>query len=180
MSGKDLEIRTTIEHILENNSHGRRLKEYFGGLPDARIRRAIGILSGIYPDRTTISDDDFSFVVYLFSNVKFIGQLSFWNFVSAVNILNFTEPQKKRLIDAIQNNIELLCATCTCELDTLLANLFEPDELVRYLEVLAETGSRPVLEHVADILRHEDFSNSSVPDERIEALKRKISKAIHR
>ena len=112
--------------------------------------------------------------------MKFIEQLSFWNFVSAINILDFTEYQKKRLIDAIKNNIERLCNTCTFELGSLLVKLFEPDALVQYLEVLAEEGSRPVLEHVSDILRFEDFSNSSVSDERMEILKQKISNSINR
>jgi hypothetical protein len=115
----------------------------------------------------------------MFSDIKFMGQESFFEFVEAVNILHFTEPQKKLLIDAIKNNIEILCNKCTFELNTLLVSLLEPDELFQYLESLIEKESRPVLHTVFDILLYEDFSNSNVSDERIETLKQKISKSIN-
>lgn len=178
MSKKDIEMRATIKNILENNFSGQGLKNYFDNLPEKSIRRAISILSCIYPDKTTISDDDFLFIIYMFSDIKFLRQVSFCYFVGAVNILDFTECQKKLLIDAIKNNIEILCDKCTYELDTLLMNLFEPNELIRYFEVLTGQGKRPVLQQIFSILRHEDFSNSSVPDEAIENLKQKISKYI--
>ena len=177
MSKKDLEIRGAIEGILENDAPGRHLQRYFDALPDARVRRAVGILSGIYPDKTAISDDDFQFVVHLFSERRFLAQASFCDFVRAVGILDFTGPQRKRLIAAIQDNIELLCDRCTYELDALLAKLLEPDELIRYLQALAETASLSVLQRASDILRHEDFS-SDVREETIEALKGKISQSI--
>lgn len=179
MSKKDSDIRITIKNILENNFSGQRLKNYFDNLPDKSIRRALGILSGIYPDKTTISDDEFSFILYMFSDIKFIGQVNFCDFVRAVNILNFTKFQKKLLIELIKDNMEILCDKCTYELDALLMNLFEPNELIQYLEVLAEQGNRPVLQRIFDILLYEDFSNSSVLDERIEILKQKISKVIN-
>ena len=177
MSRKDSEMRAAIENILESDSPGQGLKKYFGGLPDKSLRRAISVLSGIYPDKTAISDDEFSFVLSMFSDRKFMGQESFFAFVSAVNIVNFTEHQKKLLLDTIKNNIELLCGVCTFELDTLLGRLLEPNALLQYLEVLIETGSRPALHHAFDILLYEDFSNSSGTDEKIETLKLKISRS---
>ena len=179
MSGKDYEIRTTIENILENNSSGQCLRKYFDELPDKNIRRAISILSSIYPDETTISNDDFSFIIHMFSDIKFIKQKSFFQFVCSINILKFTDHQKKLLIDTIKNNIEILCDQDTYDLGYLLVNLFEPNELFQYLEVITEKGSRPVLQQIYDILWYEDFSNSYGLDEKIEALKQKVSKLIN-
>lgn len=155
MSKYDLETRTTIENILENNFSGQCLKNYFESLPERRLRRAISILSGIYPDRTTISDDDFIFIIDMFSNLKFMGQNSFPDFVRAVNILDFTGPQKRRLIDAIKERIEILCGQCTHELDALLVSLFEPDELLRYLALLAEHENEAVRQLVPRMFRYE-------------------------
>ena len=180
MSKKDIEIKATIESILENSYSGQHLKNYFDGLPDKNIRRAISILSSIYPGKTTSSDDDFSFILYMFSGIKFLKQESFFAFVSAINILEFTEHQKKLLIDVVKHNIEILYEICTFELDTLLVHLFEPKELFQYLEVLAEQGSRPVLRRVSAILRRKDFSTSCISDEKIESLKQKISESINR
>ena len=179
MRKKDHETKTAIKNILENGSSGQALKDYFDGLPDKRIRRAIGILSGVYPDSTTISDDDFPFIMYMFSDIKFTGQGSFSDFVRAVNILDFTERQKKLVIEAIKNNIEILCDICTFELGALLVSLFEPDELFRYLEALVEKGSRPVLQQVFGILLYEDFSKDYRLEEKIETLKQKVSKLIN-
>jgi hypothetical protein len=176
MRKKDFEIRTTVENILENISSGQHLKNYFDGLSEKRIRRAISILSSIYPDKTTISDDEFSFIMYMFSDIKFMGQESFSEFVRAINILHFTEHQKKLLIDAIKNNIEILCNKCTFELDSLIVSLLEPDELLQYLESLIEEGSRPVLHLVFNILLYGNFSNRNVLDKKIEIIKQKISK----
>lgn len=178
MSKKDFEIKKTIKNILKNNSSGQRLKSYFDVLPDKSLRRAISILSGLYPEKTTISDDDFSFIIYMFSEIKFIEQESFFEFVRAINILDFTEQQKKLLIGVIKNNIILLCDKCSFELGALLASLFEPSELLQYLEVLTEEGSRSVLQQVFNILLYENLSSSYSLDEKIETLKEKISKLI--
>jgi hypothetical protein len=175
MRKKDLEIRMTIEDILKSSSSGQHLKNYFATLPDKRIRRAISVLSNIYHDKTTILDEDLSFILYMFSDIKFIWQESFFAFVQAVNILSFTEHQKMLLIYEIKNNIEILCDKCTFELDTLLERLFEQNELFQYLEFLAEKRIKSVLEHVAYILRYKDFTNSCVSDGKIESLKQKIS-----
>jgi hypothetical protein len=55
-------------------------------------------------------------------------------------------------------------------------SLFEQDELLQYLEYLIEKSSRPVLYLVLNILLYEDFSNSTVSDDKIDILKQKIYK----
>lgn len=178
MGKKDIEIKTTIENILEHDFSGQQLQNYFDALPAKSIRRAISILSRMYPGATTISDDDFPFILFMFSDIKFMRQDSFPSFVFAVNLIHFTDRQKKLLINTIKNNIEILCDTCMFELDALLVSVFEPDKLLQYLEVLVEKGSRPLLQRVSDILRYEDFSHSAGSDDKIEALQQKISQSI--
>lgn len=178
MGKKDYEIRIAIKTIIDNDYSGRHLKYYFSVMPDKSIRRAINILSKIYPDKTTISDDDFLFITYMFSNVKFMEQESFFQFVRAVNILNFTDHQKAMLINTIKNSIEILSDKCTFELDALLMNLFEPDKLIQYFEALIENKNRSVLQRIFYILLYEDFSQSYGLDKKIEALKLKVSTLI--
>lgn len=170
MREKDLEIRRTIESILENDFPGQGLKNYFAGLPDKKIRKAISILSGMYPDKTTVSDDEFSFILYMFSDMKFMKEESFSAFVFAINILNFTERQKGFLRNVVTNNIEILCDKGNFELNPLLVSLFEPNELLQYLDELTRKGTRAVLHHVYHLLLYENLGGS---DEKIEDLKHK-------
>jgi hypothetical protein len=114
----------------------------------------------------------------MFSSIKIMEQESFSDFVRAVTLFDFTETQNKLLIDVIKTNIEILCDKCTFELDALLVSLFEPNELIQYLEVLTEKRNLSVLQRVLDILLYEDFSNSDVSDDQIEILKQKIQKSI--
>jgi len=65
-------------------------------------------------------------------------------------------------------------------LDSLLVRVFELSELLQYLETLTDTGSRPVLQHVYDLLLHEDVASGDGADERIdiEALKQKCRRNV--
>ncbi len=174
MRTKDLEIKKTFEHMLEAPDAGQRLQAYFAELPEKNIRRAISILSGMYPVTRTCSDDDFSFILYMFTTVQCMKQKSFPFFVSAINIIDFTEPQKTLLRGALQNHMELLCSQCTFELGTLLGRLFAPNELFQYVEALAAHGNRSMLHQAHDILHYEDFSQSTVAQNTKERLKQKI------
>ncbi len=180
MRKKDIEIKTTIENMLEASSSGSLLKGYFAGLPDNQIRRAISILSGNYPVKATCSEDDFSFILYMFSTVKFMEQESFFLFVRSMNLIEFTEQQKEILRDAIKEYIEILCNVCTFELGTLLVRLFEPQGLFQYLESLAEHGNRSVFDHVYDVLKYEDFSDSNVSEQTIERFQQRLLSVIKR
>ncbi len=179
MSKRDLEIRATIESILAKSSSGQGLKNYFAGLPDTQIRRAISILSEIYPDKTEVSDEEFSFLLYMFSDVKFMEKESFSAFVFAINILNFTERQKKLLREAVTKTIEIVCDKGNYELNPLLVSLFEPNALIQYLEELSQKGSRAVLQHVYDLLLYEDLSKVDGSEATIARLQQKISESIN-
>ncbi len=174
MRQKDLEITKTYEQMLEASDAGQRLQAYFAGLPDPKIRRAIHILSGMYPVKMTCSDDSFSFILYMFSTVHCIKQDSFPFFVTAINIIDFTEPQKTLLRGALQDHIEVLCRHCTFELGTLLGRLFAPQALFQYVETLATHANRLVLHQAYDILCYEDFSQSTVSQSALESLKQRI------
>ena len=174
MRQKDTEIKEKFERILAASDSGKRLQAYFAELPEKNIRRGIHILSGMYPVKTTCSDDDFSFILYMFTTVQCMEQESFPFFVSAINIIDFTEPQKTLLRGALQHHMELLCTQCTFELGTLLGRLFTPNDLFQYVETLAAHGNRSMLHQAYDILHYEDFSQSTVAQNALERLKQKI------
>ena len=176
MSSKDLEIKMEIDEIFQNYSTGVKLKTYFENMPEKKVRRAIHVLAKIYSDQKVISDEDFVFIVYMLSNKKLLEQEFFSEFVRSLNLIYFAEGQKNILISLIKEHFEALCKICTFELDGLLIKIFDRSDLFKYLETLVEGGGAAVLQHVSDILRYEDFSNTNISDESLEKLKNDISK----
>lgn len=71
MKNKDLAIKAEIEALLESHTPGHNLKAYFENLPDDKLRRTIKIFSSIYPFQLVISDEEFSFITYIFSEKKY-------------------------------------------------------------------------------------------------------------
>ena len=178
MKSKDLVIKSEIENLLQSRSSGQNLKSYFENLPDHKVRRAIVILSRIYPDKSTVSDDDLEFIICMLSKERYLEQDSFFNFIHSLNLIKFTETQKDTLIPVIQKHFEALCENCTFELDNLLVNIFKLPDLFEYMKTLAEEGSTAVLQHIADILRYEHFSDDKVSAEALEILEQKISRKL--
>ena len=175
MRKKDLETRKAIENILESSSPGKDLKDYFAGFPDRSIRRTISILSGIYPDKIMIGDEEFSFILYMFSDIKFMEKESFPAFLFSLNIPTFTDYQKELLGATIKYNIEILAISSSYELYSLLVNLLDKNNLLQYLEELVDIGTRTVLQSVSDLLLDKNFINSHGTDEKFETLKQKIA-----
>ena len=175
MKDKDIKIKVEIENILQNESSGLALKSYFENIPENRIRRSLHILSSIYPGKTKVSDDDFSFISYMITNEKFLKQDNFFEFIFSLTIIDFTEIQKKILSCLIKEHFEKLCEACTFELDSLLVKIFDRSDLFRYVETLSDSSNISVLRRISDILRYEDFSDTNVSNEALEALKNKIS-----
>ena len=176
MSSKDLEIKMEIDEIFQNCSTGIRLKAYFVNMPEKKVRRAIHILAKIYSDQKVISDEDFVFIVYMLSNEKLLKQGFFSEFIRSLGLIYFTGDQKSILINLIKEHFEALCKICTFELDDLLVKIFDRSDLFKYLETLVGDGGTAVLQHVSDILRYEDFSNTNISDESLEKLKNEINK----
>ena len=179
MGGKDIEITTKLKELLQSGFAGLKLKAYFENMPEKKIRRAIALLATVYPERTVLSDDDFVFIPYMLSNEKFLEQKSFFGFIQSLNSVNFTESQKNILIGVIKDHFETLCEICTCELDILLVRIFSRSDLFAYMEMMARDKGGAVLQHLSDILRHEDFSDAGVPDEALEKLKQSITRKLH-
>ena len=72
MSGKDKHIKEVLETIIEKDNIGENLKGYFSSISERDMRRAVFILSNIYPDKINMSDSVFEFIIYMFSNIKII------------------------------------------------------------------------------------------------------------
>lgn len=174
MKNKDITIRLEIEKILQNNSSGDNLKCYFENLPDNKIRRTIAILSTIYPDKKIISDNDFDFIIYMFSKKIFLEQESFFEFIRSLNIIDFTENQKSQLIDVIKTHFLILCENCTFELDDLLIKIFNHSDLFEYLKILSKDNNTAVLQHILNILRYNDFSSINISDVDLQELKQEV------
>lgn len=175
MGSKDRQLQWDIKNILQGHSVGQNLIAYFDALPPSKIRRAITVLSSIYPEKTTLADDELMFITHMLENEKYLVQESFYSFIRSLGILSFTPSQKDVVAKALKERFELLCSTCTFELDSLITQLFKPHELIDYMKELTETHNTAVLIHLADILRYEDFSDSTIPDETLATLKHKIS-----
>ena|GEM_PF-1755369 len=163
MSKKDERLRIEINRILHEKPSGVKLKDYFESMPKENIRRAIFILAEIYPDGLFISNDDFLFVRYMMSNQEFIKQQTFPDLIRSLSVIKFTKTQKNMLISIIKENIGVLCASCTFELDGFLAEIFERADLLEYLKVLAKSSDVCILEHVSDIFRY-DFLDVDLAD----------------
>ncbi|ENT2948176.1 hypothetical protein ACFFOE_000141 [Klebsiella aerogenes] len=176
MSGKDFNIKSTLEAILQNDAIGKNLKIYFENTPEKDTRRVISILSMIYPDKINMSDNEFEFIVYMFSSEKNIRQENFFEFVRAVSLINFTDKQKNIFIDAIKKHMELLCEKCTFELDILLMKIFEPPELIKYIYTLIGNSAQPVMRHVEYILKDELFCHNANTTNILELLKQQSYK----
>jgi hypothetical protein len=172
MNVKDMQTKIEINTILQNQSPDLNLKLYFENIQENKIRRAIHILSSIYPGRKIISNDDLIFISYVISNKKFLKQQSFCDFIRALNVIDFTESQKNILIGLIKIHFVELCEICTFELDEFLIKIFKPYDLFKFIETF-ETNGMAVSQRISDILRYENFSNTNVSDQALETLKAK-------
>jgi hypothetical protein len=178
VKNKDLNKKFEIEGILQSSSAGQDLISYFELLPDNKIRRAMAILSAVYPNKINVSDDDFEFIVYIFSQEKFLMQESFFEFIRALNTIEFTASQRNKLVDMIKENFVTLCKACTFELDSLLIKVFNRFDLFVYLEFLSKNSNPAVLQHVLSILEYEDFSGESISNLALESLRKEVSQKI--
>jgi hypothetical protein len=178
LKNKDIIIRSEIEEILQGDLVGQHLKSYFGTLPAHQIRRAMTVLVAVYPDKTMMPDDEFDFILFMFSQQKFLQQENFFEFIRSLNIIDFTENQKSQLIKVIKADIVRLSEICTFELDELLMRLFNHYDLFEYFKVLAKERNKAVLQHILATLRYEDFSYAGVPQKVLEKLKQEASRQL--
>lgn len=71
MSRHDIILRTQFERIIESNNVGQALISFFDKLPQGNYRRAIYVLSVIYPVKLHVDDDEFKFICYIMSEKSF-------------------------------------------------------------------------------------------------------------
>lgn len=123
MSRHDISLKSQFKRIIESNNVGQELISFFDKLPQESYRRAIYILSTIYPVKLNVSDDEFKFIFYIMSQKKFLRQQSISDFVRSINVIEFTETQKSVLREVITKNDDIISAQCTFELDCLLMRI---------------------------------------------------------
>ncbi len=171
MNKKELELKYAIETILNQDSIGQSLQNYFEQLSAQNIRRALFVLANIYPDKQMLPDDEFLFINNLFNQDKYIVQETFRHFIQAISTIHFTAQQQETLINTIKKQFEALCETCTFELDALLVNLFTPKDLVGYINTLLNSHNIAVLQRIYDLLIYEsDYFQEYLPEETIKKL----------
>lgn len=175
MSGKDKHIKEVLETIIEKDNIGKNLKGYFSSISERDMRRAIFILSNIYPDKINMSDSEFEFIIYMFSNIKIIQQDNFFEFVRAVNVIDFSDRQKNVLKKIIKEHLEALCEKCIFELDSLIIKVFEPTELIEYISNNIANSTSSLMQHFESILRDKSLSHNNNAKNELKLLKAKLN-----
>ncbi|EHT7912963.1 hypothetical protein KYJ18_003899, partial [Escherichia coli] len=120
MSRHDILLRSQFERIIEGDRVGQALISFYEKLPEENYRRALYILSIIYPIKLNVGDDEFKFIFYIMSQKKFLRQQTISDFVRSINVIEFTETQKSVLRELIKKNNDIIITQCTFELDCLL------------------------------------------------------------
>lgn len=123
MSRHDILLRSKFERIIESNNVGQALISFFDKLPQENYRRALYVLSTIYPVKLNVGDDEFKFIFYIMSQKKFLRQQTISDFVRSINLIEFTETQKIILREVITKNNDIISTQCTFELDCLLTRV---------------------------------------------------------
>lgn len=91
MSRHDILLRSQFERIIEGDRVGQALISFYEKLPEENYRRALYILSIIYPIKLNVGDDEFKFIFYIMSQKKFLRQQTISDFVRSINVIEFTE-----------------------------------------------------------------------------------------
>ncbi|EHD5826444.1 hypothetical protein JQY84_001590 [Escherichia coli] len=123
MSRHDILLRSQFERIIEGDRVGQALISFYEKLPEENYRRALYILSIIYPIKLNVGDDEFKFIIYIMSQKKFLRQQTISDFVRSINVIEFTETQKSVLRELIKKNNNIIITQCTFELDCLLTRV---------------------------------------------------------
>jgi len=94
MSNSDFYIQNMIETSLEQEDFSQIII-LLDSLPSKNIRRALYLLSKIFPNKIEITENEFKFIKCILSNNKFIVVQSISDFLRAISILNFNDLQKQ-------------------------------------------------------------------------------------
>ena len=110
MSNSDFYIQNMIETSLEQEDFSQIII-LLDSLPSKNIRRALYLLSKIFPNKIEITENEFKFIKCILSNNKFIVVQSISDFLRAISILNFNDLQKQDISDLIFQNLNILSKT---------------------------------------------------------------------
>ena len=106
MGNSDFYIQNEIEASLEQEDFNQIIM-LLDSLPSKNIRRALYLLSEIFPNKIEVSENEFKFIKYILSNNKFIVVQSISDFLRAISILNFNDLQKQEIADLIFQNLKI-------------------------------------------------------------------------
>lgn len=123
MSQDDVVLRKEFENILQRDRVAESLIRLFESVPQRKLRRALFLLSEVYPDKIHIEDEELEFICYILSHKKFIEQETIRNFIFSLNIIEFSEKQKEILRSIIPDALNTLSEKCTYELEAFLSRI---------------------------------------------------------
>lgn len=167
---KDLVIKFKIEELLKGAESGSKLKSFFENLSESELSRALFVFSSIYPEKNFVPDDEFDFLFYMMSNSRYIEKNNFSFLIQYLNILKFSNEQKKSLIELIKINIEKMAEKLDFEFDSLLLNLFGKVELFKYVKFLSGLDNIHINRHIYNILKYENFSDAHIEEDKLNYL----------
>jgi len=123
MRQDDVLLKLELETILQHDRVAEALIRLFESMPQRKLRRALFLLSTVYPDKRYIEDEEFEFIYYVFTQTKLLEQETIRDFVSAMNIIEFTEKQKSILHKSVADTLSIISKRCTFELDEFLMRI---------------------------------------------------------
>lgn len=123
MRQDDVLLKLELETILQHDRVAEALIRLFESMPQRKLRRALFLLSTVYPDKRYIEDEEFEFIYYVFTQPKFLEQETIRDFVGAMNIIEFTEKQKIILRKSVADTLSIISKRCTFELDEFLMRI---------------------------------------------------------
>ena len=166
MSNSDFYIQNMIEASLEQEDFSQIII-LLDLLLSKNIRRALYLLSEIFPNKIEITENEFKFIKYILSNKKFIVVQSISDFLRAISILNFNDLQKQEIADLIFQNLNILSKKCDFELNILITKLIEPNKFFMQVEIIKNNLDDYSRKYLLDFIFYEKeyFENGFNEDE---------------
>ena len=166
MGNKDFYIQNEIEAALEQEDFNQIIT-LLDSLPSKNIRRALYLLSEIFPNKIEVSENEFKFIKYILSNNKFIEVQSISDFIRVISILNFNNLHKQEIIDLIFTNLNTLSKNCSFELNSLIAKLIDSNNFFMQIEKFKNNLDDSSRKYLLDFVLYEKeyLKNSFNEDE---------------
>ena len=133
MKNNDFLMQDEIENFLEQEDF-HQIILLFNTLPAKNVRRALYLLSEVFPNKIEISESQFGFIKYILSDNKFLNVQSISDFIRAISIVDFNNFQKKEVTELIFSKLNQLSKNCDFELNLLITKLIDHHEFFDYLE----------------------------------------------